>query len=547
VELAERQRTQEELNHAREAAEAANRAKSTFLANVSHEIRNPMQVILTMTELLAGPETTAKEAEYLEMVRASANSLLAVINDLLDFSKIEAGKLDLEMVPFNLGHRLGEVLKAQALRAHIKGLELVCFLDPTVPEIVVGDPNRFGQVLTNLVGNAIKFTPRGEVEVRVQSALRSADEAELQVDVVDTGIGIPRAKLQSIFQPFEQADSSTTRQYGGTGLGLSIAAKLVNLMGGQIWVDSEIGGGSIFHFTARLGLTQSSVAGLIQLDLASLRNLPVLVVDDNATNRATLVETLRNWRLKPVGLENGRAALSALTEAAASGKPFPLVVLDSQLPDWDGLTLVREMRQHFQPAPRAIVLLSTTDAPAEITRYRQLGIAGWLTKPVLPAELRALLLHATDRQAQESVRARTQLPQATATPLRVLVAEDNTINQVMMVDLLEKLGHSVTTATNGREALAVLERQPVDVVLMDVEMPELSGIEATAQIRQREKATGTHLPIIAMTAHAMTGDRERCLLAGMDGYLAKPLQAPELVETFAQMARRRPACSELRA
>jgi PAS domain S-box-containing protein len=535
TELAERHRVEEDLRQARAAAEAANRAKSAFLANVSHEIRNPMQVILAMTALLPEKELTAKQAEHLQMMKTAAGSLLAVINDLLDFSKIEAGKIELDHVPFNLSDRLGKVLKTQALRAHPKGLELACVLSPAVPEILVGDPHRLGQILVNLVGNAIKFTPQGEVVVRVDAPSQRAEEVELHVAVTDTGIGIPADKLQAIFQPFEQVDSSTTRKYGGTGLGLSIAAKLVTLMGGRLWVESEVGRGSTFHFTARFGVSQSLTAGLAEMRLAGLRDVPVLVVDDHATNRHILVEMLGSWHLRPTAVDGAPAALAALAQAVAAGKPFRLVLLDDHMPETDECTLAAQIRQQPELAGLPILMLSSADRPARAQRYHEVGITTWLTKPVLPAELEAALLALLGRPPAEASPDTAEPAPAAVCPLHLLVTEDNPINQVLLVELLEKLGHTAVTASSGPEALAALEREPFDAVLMDVQMPEMSGFEATALIRMREKETGQHVPIIAVTAYAMTGDRERCLEAGMDGYLAKPLQAPELVEALTRL------------
>jgi PAS domain S-box-containing protein len=541
MDLTERKRAEAELHQARAAAEAANRAKSAFLANVSHEIRNPMSALLFTIDLLLNSELTAKQVEYLRMMKGSTNSLLSVINDLLDFSKIEAGKLDLDNIPFHLGDCLARALKAQALRAHQKGLELACYLDPSVPEVLVGDPNRLGQIILNLVGNAVKFTLRGEIMVRVAAPSPQAEEVELHIAVSDTGIGIPADKLQAVFQPFEQADTSTTRHYGGTGLGLSIAVKLVALMGGRIWVESAVGQGSTFHFTVRFGVSQSLTAGLSQVELAGLRELPVLVVDDNATAGRILVETLRNWRLRPTAVDGARSALATLRQAAAAGKPFPLVLLDAHVPDMDSFALAAQVQHEPELVEATIMMLSTTDGPREVARCRELGIAAWLTKPILPSELRAALLDVRGQRPVETAGGAPELAPAAVHPLRVLVTEDNPITQILMVDLLEKLGHTVVTAGSGVAALATLERQPFDVVLMDVQMPAMSGFEVTAQIRAREQTTGNHVAIIAVTAYAMKGDRERCLEAGMDDYLAKPVQALELVEALNRLVPARPA------
>jgi PAS domain S-box-containing protein len=541
VDLSERKRSEDELQRAKEAAEAANRAKSDFLANVSHEIRNPMNAILVTTDLLVETELTAKQTEYLHMMKTSAHSLLRVINDLLDFSKIEAGKLTLDAIPFNLDDRFGRVLKPQALRAHQKGLELACALDPKVPDILIGDPNRLGQIITNLVSNAVKFTERGEVVVRVEVASRTADQIELHVAVRDTGIGIPADKLQVIFQPFEQVDRSTTRKYGGTGLGLSIAAKLVALMGGHTWVESELGQGSTFHFTARFEVGQNLVGGLAQVRLASLRDVPVLVVDDSATSRQILAEALQHWHMRPTAVGGAQAALEALRQAAAVGTPFPLVLADAHMPDRDGFALAAALREHPELTRGIVLMLSSTDGPDQVARCHELGVTCWISKPILPSELRDILLSALRQPSGEATSGPPSLSSASGHSLRVLVTEDNLISQILLVDLLEKLGHTVVAASSGPEALDTLEKQPFDVVLMDVQMPMMSGFEVTAQIRAREKATGKHVAIIAVTAYAMQGDRERCLQAGMDDYLTKPLQVADLM---AALGRLMPASAE---
>jgi signal transduction histidine kinase/DNA-binding response OmpR family regulator len=534
VEVTERQRAEEELRHAKDAAEAANRAKNDFLANVSHEIRNPMNVILLTTDLLRDTPLTTKQVDYLQMLKTSTHSLLSLLNDLLDFSKIEAGKFTLDTVSFNLSDRLDKTLKTQALRAHQKRLELACHVGPSVPEILIGDPNRLSQIITNLVGNAIKFTERGEVVVRVETISQSAEEVELYVTVSDTGIGIPADKQQAIFRPFEQGDSSTTRRFGGTGLGLSIAAELITLMGGRIWVESEVGRGSTFHFTARLGLSRSLAAGLLPVRLAGLQDVPILVIDDNATNRCILLEALRNWHMKPIAVDGMRTGLAVLKQALAGGEPFPLVLIDAHMPNREGFALAAHFRRQPGLVGAAILMLSSTDGPAEVSRCRKLGVAGWLTKPVLASELGGALAVALQGQSGETMSGTPAPPQATH-GLRVLVTEDNAINQVLIMDLLEKLGHTVITAGNGMEALAAVMQHSFDAVLVDLQMPEMSGFEVTARIRSWEATTGTHVPIIAVTAYAMKGDRERCLSAGMDDYVAKPFQAQELIDTLARL------------
>jgi PAS domain S-box-containing protein len=534
VELGERRRAEEELRLAKEAAEAANQAKNDFLATVSHEIRNPMNIILVTTDLLRETELTAKQAEYLQMMRSSALSLLSVVNDLLDLSKIEAGRLTLDSVPFNLSDGLAKVLKGHAFRAHQKGLELACYIDPAIPEILIGDPNRLSQIVDNLVGNAVKFTEQGEVVVRVEMTFRDADEVELHGVVTDTGIGIPADKLEAIFRPFVQADSSTTRRFGGTGLGLAIAAKLVALVGGRIWVESVVGRGSAFHIVLRFRQSQSLAMGIVEAKLANLTDLPILVVDDNATQRGILVETLRNWRMRPAAACGAAEAMEALNRARECGEPFSVILLDAQIPGTDVSALIAKMSPGPDVNGAIILMTSPTFAPAELTHCRDLGVRAALSKPIVPSELRATLL--TIREPGEATNKTSPPSLAASRALRILVVEDNPINQVLMMDLLEKLGHEVVTASSGVEALAALEKKPCQAVLMDVQVLEMSGFEVATRIREREKATGTRVPIVAVTAYAMKGDRERCLQAGMDAYLAKPFQAQELIKTLAQVA-----------
>jgi signal transduction histidine kinase/CheY-like chemotaxis protein len=530
-EIATRKAAQANLEEAIIIADAANRAKSDFLANMSHEIRTPLNGVIGMTDLALETELTPEQREYLNTVKLSGDSLLILINDILDFSKIEAGKLEIDEIDFDLRENVEETMKTLAHRADEKGLELLCEFAHDLPPMVRGDPSRLRQILLNVVGNAIKFTTKGEVSLTVAKKSSPSADDFLQFTVTDTGIGIPPEKQKLIFEPFSQADASTTRKFGGTGLGLTICTRLVAMMGGKIWVNSEVGQGTQFHFTIGVKPSIASVAKTEPAgSIRTLAGFNVLIVDDNVTNVRILESMLKRWGMKTSSADGAVKAIAELIQAKERGITFDLILTDMHMPEIDGFGFVEGIRKSSGLSAATIMMLTSGGHRGDALRCKELGVNAYLLKPVRQNELRLAIINALNialEHKHTEVRSGPSMRLAYC-PLQILIAEDNAVNQLLLTRVLEKRGHQVSVVGNGREALSAMVERDFDLVFMDVQMPIMDGLEATEALRETAKDKLKRQPVIALTAHAMKGDSEKCIAAGMDGYLTKPIRTPEL-------------------